>query len=124
MARGVLAARSQIEASLDVDPMIFHQSVDALFVKFITEPLRHLRSTGFNFKDSTFVIIIDRLGEYQGHDIQSGLVKSLVAALHRPPLRIRILIASRRSTSSLHFLLYPSSSHTTRSLRRILRRRG
>ena len=52
MARGVLAARSQIEASLDVDPMIFHQSVDAQLAKFITEPLGRLPSTGFDFKDS------------------------------------------------------------------------
>ena len=52
MAHRILATRSQIEASLDADPMIFYQSVDAQLAKFITEPLRHLRSTGFDFKDS------------------------------------------------------------------------
>jgi len=51
MARRFLAARS-IEASLDADPMTFHQSVDAQPANFIVEPLRHLRSTGFDFKDS------------------------------------------------------------------------
>jgi len=40
-----------IEAAVDVDPMISHQSVDAQLAMFITEALRHLRS-GFDFKDS------------------------------------------------------------------------
>ena len=77
--------------------MIFYQSLDAQLVKFFVKPLRQLRSTEFNFKDSLFVIIIDRLDEYQGNNLQSELVKSLVAALHHSPLciRIRILIASR-----------------------------
>jgi len=43
---------ARIEAAVDVDPMTFHQSVDAQLAKFIFEPLRHLRSTGFDFKDS------------------------------------------------------------------------
>jgi len=84
-----------IEAAVDVDPMISHQSVDAQLAKFIVKPLRHFRSTEFNSKDSPFVIITDRLDEYQGDNLQSGLMKLLVAALHHFPLRIRILIASR-----------------------------
>jgi len=57
MARSVLAALSQIEASLDADPMTFHQSVDTqLATKFIAEPLRRLRSTGFDFKDSPLLL--------------------------------------------------------------------
>jgi len=74
--------------------MIFHQSVDAQLAKFIIERLRHLRSTGFNFKDSPFVIIVDRLDEYQGNNLQSGLMKLLMASAHHHS-PIRILIASR-----------------------------
>jgi len=124
MARGVLAARSRIESAVDADSMTFHQSVDAQLAKCIVEPLRHLRSAGFDFEDSPFVIIIDRLDEYQGNNLQSELVKSLVAsALHHFPLRIHILIARcpeiyLQSTSSLPSIPPP---HTTRSLRRILR---
>jgi len=119
MAHGVVTARSQIEASLDADPMTFHQSVDAQLAKFIVEHLCHLRSTGFNFKDSPFFIIIDRLAEYQGNNPQSGFVKSLMAALHLSPVRIRILIASRPeiylqsafTSSSILPALSPLTSH-------------
>jgi len=89
------ALRSHIEAAVDADPMIFHWSIDAQLAKLITEPLHRLHSTGFDFKDFPFVIIVDGLDECQGSDIQSGLVKSLVTAFRDSPLRIRILIASR-----------------------------
>jgi len=75
--------------------MIFHRSIDVQLAKLITEPLHRLCSTGFDFKEFPFVIIIDGLDECQGFDIQSGLVKSLVAAFRDSPLCIRILIASR-----------------------------
>ena len=75
--------------------MIFKQSVDFQLAKLIFEPIQYLHSTGFDFKDSPFVIIIDGLDECQGKDIQSGLVKSLAAAFHHAPSRICILIASR-----------------------------
>jgi len=95
IARGIPASRRFIEIAIDADPMIFQQSVDVQLAKLIIEPMRHLHSTGFNFKESPFVIIIDGLDECRGNDIQSGLVKSLAAAFHHSPLRIRILIASR-----------------------------
>jgi len=95
IARAIPASRSQIKAAVDADLMIFHQSIDTQLSKLIIEPLLRLHSTGFDFKDSPFVIIIDGLDECQGTDMQSWLVKSLVAAFHHSPLRIRILIASR-----------------------------
>jgi len=95
IARAIPASRPHIEAAVNADPMIFHQSIDAQLTKLIIEPLRRLHSTGFDFKDSPFAIVIDGLDECQGNDIQSGLVKSLVAAFHLSPLRIRILIAGR-----------------------------
>ena len=95
IARTIPASRSHIEAAVDADPMIFHQSVDVQLAKLIIEPLRCLHSTGFDFKYSPFVIILDGLDECHGTDIQSGLVKSLAAAFKHFPLRIRILIASR-----------------------------
>ena len=95
IAREIPDSRSHIEAAVDADPMIFYQSVDAQLAKLITEPLHRLHSTGFDFKDSPSVIIIDGLDECQGTDIQSGLVKSLAAAFRGSPLCIRILIASR-----------------------------
>jgi len=75
--------------------MIFHQSVDVQLAKLVIEPLQHLHSTGFDFKDSPFVIIVDGLDECQGPGVQSGLVRSLAAIFRHSPLRIRILIASR-----------------------------
>ena len=89
------ASREFIGAAVDNNPFIFQQSVDVQLDKLVIEPLRRLHSTGFDFKASAFVIIIDGLDECQGTDIQSGLVKSLAAAFRDSPLRIRILIASR-----------------------------
>jgi len=95
IVRAIPASQPLIEAAIKADPMIFKQSVDFQLAKLIIEPMQYLHSTGFNFKDSPFVIIIDGLDECQGKDIQSGLVKSLAAAFHHSPFRIRILIASR-----------------------------
>jgi len=95
IARAIPALSSRIEAAVDADPTIFHQSIDAQLAKLIIGPLRRLHSTGFEFKDSPFVIIVDGLDECQRSNIQSGLVKSLVTAFRDSPLRIRILIASR-----------------------------
>jgi len=95
VARAIPACRRLIENAVDADPMIFKQSVDIQLAKLIIEPIRRLHLTGFNFKDSPFVIIIDGLDECEGKDVQSGLVKSLAAAFYHSPLRIRILIASR-----------------------------
>jgi len=95
IARAIPAARSHIETAVDGDPMIFHQSIDAQLMKLIIEPLRHLHSTGFDFKDSPFFIIVDGLDECQGTVIQTGLVKSLAAAFRNSPLGTHVLIASR-----------------------------
>ena len=95
LALTIPASRLDIEAAVDADPMFFHQSLDVQLAKLIIEPLWRLHSTGFNFRNSPFVIIIDGLDECQGTDIQSRLVKSLIAAFHHSPLRICILIASR-----------------------------
>jgi len=95
IALAIPILRRLIETAADADPMIFQQSVDVQLAKLIIEPMQHLHSTGFDFKESPFFIIIDGLDECQGKDIQSGLVKSLAAALHDSPFPIRILIASR-----------------------------
>jgi len=95
VARAIPAIRQLIETVVDADPMIFQQSVDVRLAKLIIEPIRHLHSTGFNFKESPFVIIIDGLDECRGNDIQSGLVKSLASAFRLSPFHICILIASR-----------------------------
>ena len=95
IARAIPASRLLIETAIEADPMIFHQSVDTQLAKLVIEPLHRLHSTGFDFKDSPFVIIIDGLDECHGIDIQSGLVKSLTAVFQFCPLHIRILIASR-----------------------------
>jgi len=95
IARAIPALRQFIETAVDTDPMIFKQSIHVQLAKLITEPIRYLHSTGFDFKNSPFVIIIDGLDECEGKDIQSGLVKSLAAAFRYSPLRVRILIASR-----------------------------
>jgi len=95
IARAIPASRPFIEMVVDADPMIFQQSVDAQLLKLVIEPLKHLYSTGFDFKDSPFVIITDGLDECQGSGVQSRLVKSLVTAFRRSPICIRIIIASR-----------------------------
>jgi len=88
-------AREYIEAAVDHNPGIFDLSIDTQLTKLIAEPLHQLQSTGFDFKDCPFLIIIDGLDECQGAEAQSDVVESLVAAFHRSPLRTRILIASR-----------------------------
>jgi len=88
-------SRPHIEAAVDADHMIFHQSVDVQLARLIIEPLKRLHSTGFDFKDSPFVLIVEGLDECLGTDIQSKLVKSLAAGFRHSPLRIRILISSR-----------------------------
>ena len=89
------ASRVFVAAAVDENPFIFQQSVDVQLAKLVIEPLQRLHSTGFDFKASAFVIIVDGLDECQGNEIQSVLVKSLAAAFRDSPLRIRILIASR-----------------------------
>ena len=63
VARAIPAIHQLIETAVDADPMIFQQSVDIQLAKLIIEPIRHLHSTGFNFRDSPDVIIIDGLDE-------------------------------------------------------------
>jgi len=84
-----------VGAAVDENPFIFQQSVDVQLAKLVIEPLQRLHSTGFDFKASAFVMIVDGLDECQGNEIQSVLVKSLAAAFCDSPFRIRILIASR-----------------------------
>ena len=95
IALAIPIARQYIEAVVEFNPRIFDQSIDTQLAKLILEPLQRLHSTGFDFQNCPFVIIIDGLDECQGNAVQSGLVKSLVTAFHRLPLRTRILVASR-----------------------------
>ena len=95
IARAIPASCRLIETAIKANPMIFKQSVDVQLAKLVVEPIRRLHSTGFDLKDSPFVIIVDGLDECQGKDIQSGLVKLLATAFRDSPLHIRILIASR-----------------------------
>jgi len=111
IVRAIPASHPLIEAAIKADPMIFKQSVDVQLAKLIIEPIQYLHSTGFDFKDSPFVIIIDGLDECQGKDIQSGLVKSLAAAFHHSPFRIRILIASRPEVYLQSTFNLPSLRH-------------
>jgi len=124
------ASRPLIEDAINSDAMLIHQSVDTQLSKLIVEPLRRLKSTGFDFIACPFVIIIDGLDECQDNDIQSGTVKSLAVAFHRSPLRIRILIASRpevylHSPSILQSrpsrLALPSEYFPNEDIRQILR---
>ena len=87
--------RELIEAAIDYNPFIFQQSVHVQLSKLIIEPLQQLCSVGILSNISPLVIIIDGLDECQGAGIQSTLIKSLAAAFHDVPFRIRILIASR-----------------------------
>jgi len=94
VALAIPISRELIAAAVDYNPFIFEQSIDVQLGKFIIEPLEQLFSVGLIFNISPLVIIIDGLDECQG-DVQSGIVKSLVAAFRHSSLRIRILIASR-----------------------------
>jgi len=115
IACAIPALRRAIETAVEADPMILKQSVDVQLAKLIIEPIWHLHSTGFDFKASPFVIIIDGLDECQGKDIQSGLVKSLAATFHDSPLHIRILIASHSEVYlQSTFNLSPLQPHLSR----------
>jgi len=95
IALTIPASRELIAAAVDYNPFIFEQSVDVQLSKLIIDPLEQLFSAGIIFDISPLVVIIDGLDECQGDDVQSGIVKSLVAAFRHSSLRIRILIASR-----------------------------
>jgi len=109
------ASRELIAAAVDYNPFIFEQSVDVQLSKLIIDPLEQLVSAGIIFDISPLVIIIDGLDECQGGDVQSGIVKSLVAAFRPSSLRIRILIASRPEVN-LQSTFNPTSmqSHLSR----------
>jgi len=68
ISRAIPASPEHIEAIVDANPMIFHQSVDVQLTKLINKPLRRLHSTGFNFKDSPFVFIINGLDKCEGKE--------------------------------------------------------
>jgi len=102
--------------------MTFHQSVHAQPAKLIIEPLHHLRSTGFDFKDSPFLsssTAYMNIKVIRAREVTGGRTPSPAPYLNShhqpsgdlPPIYIQFLPSS-------------SSSHTARSLRRILRRRG
>jgi len=95
VALTIPASREPIVAAVDYNPFIFEQSIDVQLTKLIIDPLEQLFSAGIIFDISPLVIIIDGLDECQGGDVQSGIVKSLVAVFRHSSLRIRILIASR-----------------------------
>jgi len=95
IALSIPASRELIAAAVDYNPFSFKQSVDVQLNKLIIDPLEQLFSAGLISDISPLVIIIDGLDECQGGDVQSSIVKSLVAAFHPSSLRIRILIASR-----------------------------
>jgi len=95
VALTIPASREPIVAAVDYNPFIFEQSIDVQLTKLIIDPLEQLFSAGLIFDISPLVIIIDGLDECQGGDVQSGIVKSLVAAFRHSSLRIRIIIASR-----------------------------
>ena len=95
VALAIPASRELIATAVDYNPFIFEQSVDVQLKTLIIEPLEQLFSAGMIFDISPLVIIIDGLDECQRNNVQSGIVKSLVAAFCHSPLRIRILVASR-----------------------------
>jgi len=95
IALSIPASRELIAAAVDYNSFIFEQSIDVQLSKLVIEPLEQLFSAGIIFDISPLVIIIDGLDECQGGDVQSGIVKSLVAAFRHSSLRIRILISSR-----------------------------
>jgi len=94
-ARSIPSLLPLIEHAIESDPMIFHHSIDVQLDKLIIEPLQRLYSTGHDFRNCPFVIIIDGLDECQGNLVQSGLVKSLTTSFLRSPFLIRILVTSR-----------------------------
>jgi len=95
IALSIPASRELIAAAVDYNAFIFEQSIDVQLSKLIIDPLEQLIYAGIIFDISPLVIIIDGLDECQGGDVQSGIVKSLVAAFRHSSLRIRILISSR-----------------------------
>ena len=95
MARAIPDMRHFIESAINCDPMIFQQSIETQLTKLVVEPLQQLQLSGFNFADCPFLIIVDGLNECSGNNVQAGIVKSLAAAFHHSPFRIRLLISSR-----------------------------
>jgi len=116
VALAIPVSCSLVAEAVNYNPIIFEQSIDVQLTKLIIEPLEQLVSAWLLFDISPLVIIIDRLDEYQGSDVQSELVKSLAAAFRHIPLRICVFIASRPE-------VYLQSTFNSPSVSRVFARR-
>jgi hypothetical protein len=128
--------KSVIKATIEEDPLIFDQSLEAQTTALIAGPVKDLRDAGADLRSLPFVILIDGLDEAQGEDRQAELLTAIRRCLLVDNLPFRIFIASRPELA-IHTALQPGGHlcdmayhiqlsdkyDATADMRRYLRRR-
>jgi hypothetical protein len=86
--------KSLIKATIEEDPLIFDQSLEAQTAALIVGPVKNPRNTGTDLGSLPYVILIDGLDEARGEDRQAELLKAIRRCLLVGDLPFRIFIAS------------------------------
>jgi hypothetical protein len=84
-----------IKATIEEDPLIFDQSLEAQADALIVRPVEYLRDIGTDLSDLPYAILIDGLDEAKGEDRQAELLTAIRRCLLVDDLPFRIFIASR-----------------------------
>ncbi|KAJ2913271.1 hypothetical protein MD484_g7154, partial [Candolleomyces efflorescens] len=94
--------KSLIKATIEEDPLIFDQSLEAQTMALVVEPFQHMKRTGVNLHDLPYVILIDGLDEcgstdpkHKAEDRQAELLTTIRRCLLENDLPFRIFVASR-----------------------------
>lgn len=88
--------RERISAAIDLDPLVFTQSLESQIKLLIVEPLQPLIEPGyFAAHRSMYVVIIDGLDECTDRDGQVDILCSISAVIQKHQLPILFLISSR-----------------------------
>jgi hypothetical protein len=125
-----------IKITIEKDPLIFDQSLEAQTTALIVRPVEDLRCMGVDLSSLPYVILIDGLDEGRGEDRQAELLTAIRRCLLVDNLPFRIFIASRPEWA-IHSALQPGGHlrdmayhiqlsdkyDATADMRRYLRRR-
>jgi hypothetical protein len=98
--------KSLIKATIEEDPLIFDQSLEAQTAALIVGPIKNLRDTGTDLGSLPYAILIDGLDEARGEDRQAELLTAIRRCLLVDNLPFRIFIASRPELA-IHTALQP-----------------
>ena len=115
LAISVPATRSYIESAVQIDPAVFHRSLDTQIETLIIRPLEEVYAVinPADTKQWPRVIIIDGLDECHDPSIQCSIISVLSAALRRITVPILLFIASRPEAHIRHTFNVLNKSHAS-----------